>query len=99
MEFYYPGILENPHNIVLMFGGENCSACKTLKSKLEDIILLFTGVSFWYVDVEKHERESKFYEISSLPTLVFLKGGRKVFEMKGAILRPKLIEELSRIFK
>lgn len=44
----------------------------------------YRGVTFCKVDVDKAQEIARAYRISAMPTFVFIKGERKVHEVKGA---------------
>lgn len=65
---------------ILVFSASWCSACKTLKNKLQ-----MKGVVYEEIDVDDPENESLVvaYKVRSLPTTIILKDGEVVVHEQG----------------
>lgn len=84
--------------VLLDFTGPKCKACKTMKIRLTNIALDYTGeVLMVFVDANKEKGLIKEYKIMLIPTLVFIaRSGKEVDrhigEMEERTIRAKLDE-------
>ena len=85
-------------NSVLMFSGEFCMACRTMKPSVLDMEKTYQGVSFFYVDAESNPELVNEFQVSNLPTLVFLRGGTETSIIRGAVSKKKLQEEFTSVY-
>jgi len=69
--------------IILTFGSRTCGPCKTFKPKLRKHLKENPKVKFIYADSDVAEELSEMYNITSLPTSVFIKRGKKIGTMRG----------------
>nr|CAH0112858.1 unnamed protein product [Daphnia galeata] len=61
-----------------------CGPCKMIAPKIEAMSKEFTDVVFLKVDVDECEDVASDYNISCMPTFLYLKNGTKVAEFSGA---------------
>ena len=64
--------------IVIDFFATWCGPCKMIAPKLEQMDKDMDNVVFLKVDVDEAEDVAQEYNISAMPTFVFLKNGQKV---------------------
>ena len=64
---------------VLKFSATWCGPCKVLASTLKDVI----GIT--NIDIEKDMETARKYNVRSVPTLVFLRDGKEVHRLSGAM--------------
>jgi len=69
--------------IILTFGSRSCGPCKTFKPKLKKHVKENPKVKFLYADSDLSEELSEMYNITSLPSSVFIKRGKKIGTMRG----------------
>jgi thioredoxin 1 len=71
--------------ILVEFGADWCTACKTLKPKLVELSGEYENITFVYLNVDKYENMDKVVElgIKSLPTVVIYNGNEEVEWLKG----------------
>lgn len=70
--------------VVIDFFAAWCGPCKFISPKIEELSNEETGVIFLKVDVDECEDVASEYQISSMPTFVFVKHGEKIENFSGA---------------
>ena len=70
--------------VVIDFFATWCGACKTISPKVEAMAGEMSNVVFLKVDVDEAEDVKEEYNISAMPTFIFLKNGQKVANLMGA---------------
>ncbi|KAI5701556.1 thioredoxin-2-like isoform X2 [Diaphorina citri] len=70
--------------IVIDFYATWCGPCKMIAPKIEELASEFPDVVFLKVDVDESEDIAMAYDISSMPTFVFVKSTAKVEQFSGA---------------
>jgi len=70
--------------VVVDFYATWCGPCKMIAPKLEEMASQFTDVIFLKVDVDDNEEVASQYDISCMPTFIFIKNCEKVSEFSGA---------------
>ncbi|XP_055345315.1 thioredoxin-2-like [Paramacrobiotus metropolitanus] len=69
--------------VVLDFHATWCGPCRNIAPKFEEFANKYDAV-FLKVDVDEAEEIASTYEITSMPTFVFVKNGKKVDSFSGA---------------
>eukprot|EP00397_Hematodinium_sp_SG-2012_P066320 GEMP01098998.1.p2 GENE.GEMP01098998.1~~GEMP01098998.1.p2 ORF type:complete len:106 (+),score=12.45 GEMP01098998.1:47-364(+) len=70
--------------VIIDFYATWCGPCKVIAPKLEAMNEEMTDVVFLKVDVDDCEEVAMEYQISCMPTFVFIKSGEKVDSFSGA---------------
>lgn len=70
--------------IIVDFFATWCGPCKMIAPKLEAMSQEFTNVVFLKVDVDEVEELAQCYQISCMPTFIFIKNKEKIDTMSGA---------------
>ena len=68
--------------VVIDFFATWCGPCKMISPKIEAMAGEMSNVVFIKVDVDEAEDVAQEYNISAMPTFVFLKNGQKVKDLK-----------------
>ena len=70
--------------VVIDFTATWCGPCQMIKPAFYALSFEFKSVVFVSVDVDEAEDAAAAYEVSAMPTFVFVKNGEKVFTQVGA---------------
>lgn len=76
---------------VLKFSATWCGPCKVLAYTLKDVV----GIT--NIDIEKDMETAMKYNVRSVPTLVFLKNGKEVHRLSGAMPLQQYIDVITEI--
>ncbi|MFI3293607.1 MAG: thioredoxin [Rikenellaceae bacterium] len=81
--------------LVIDFGAEWCSPCKTLAPIIEELATEYEGkANICKCDVEENDPISTKYGVRNLPTILFIKGGKVVDRHVGSISKVDLIAKI-----
>ncbi|WP_024736301.1 thioredoxin [Enterocloster asparagiformis] len=83
--------------VVVDFFATWCGPCKMLAPVLEKAAEELTNVQFYKVDIDEEMELANQYKIMTVPTLLFFKGGKLVFQNSGVINRKQLESMLERL--
>ena len=72
--------------VVIDFFATWCGPCKMISPKIEAMAGEMSNVVFLKVDVDEAEDVAEEYNISAMPTFIFLKNGQKVKDLKRKYL-------------
>jgi thioredoxin 1 len=72
-----------------------CGPCKQLAPVIEQLQREMSSVSFETIDVDASPDLAMKYEVRSIPTLVFEKGGQEVKRTLGAQTKASLISTIN----
>ncbi|TNY23616.1 thioredoxin-like protein, partial [Rhodotorula diobovata] len=61
-----------------------CGPCHAIAPVFEKLAAQYRGVTFAKVDVDKAQEIARAYKVTAMPTFAFVKGERKVHEVRGA---------------
>ncbi|EAZ63193.1 thioredoxin [Scheffersomyces stipitis CBS 6054] len=70
--------------VVVDFFATWCGPCKMIAPLLEKFSKEYTTAKFIKVDVDELGEIAQEYEVSSMPTIIFFKGGKIVTKVIGA---------------
>ncbi|XP_034254050.1 thioredoxin-2 [Thrips palmi] len=80
--------------VVIDFFATWCGPCKIIAPKLVELSAEYPDVVFLKVDVDENEDIATDYNISAMPTFVFIKNKQKVESFSGAsydLLKEKVL--------
>ena len=83
--------------VVVDFFATWCGPCKMLTPVLEKAAEELTNVQFYKVDIDEEMELANQYKIMTVPTLLFFKDGKLVFQNSGVISRKQLESMLERL--
>lgn len=69
--------------VVVDFFATWCGPCKMLAPMLDKFDAEYTNVTFIKVDVEKVGEAAQEYSVTSMPTIIFFKGGKEIQKVIG----------------
>mmetsp|Transcript_39911 Transcript_39911/g.82988 ORF Transcript_39911/g.82988 Transcript_39911/m.82988 type:complete len:173 (+) Transcript_39911:141-659(+) len=98
-----PDSLQDVESIILRAGGEGklvvidftatwCGPCKMIAPLFKELSEKMSNIVFLKVDVDENPDTAAKYNVSAMPTFVFIKGGTVVDRLMGA--NPARLEEL-----
>lgn len=70
-----------------------CQPCKTLSPILEEVSKEL-AVQIDKVNIDENDEVAEFYNVRSIPTLIFIKDGVEIGRHIGMIQKDKLIEKI-----
>lgn len=70
--------------VVIDFYATWCGPCKLIAPKVEEMAGEMSNVVFLKVDVDENEEAAQEYNVSAMPTFIFIKNSEKVADMMGA---------------
>jgi thioredoxin 1 len=88
-------LTEHQGLLMVDFWAEWCGPCRAIAPVLEDLARESAGrVTLAKVNVDENHGLAGRYGIRSIPTILFVKGGKVVDQVIGAVPRAKLKEKL-----
>ena len=78
----FNNIVKNNINkiIVLKFTASWCGPCQRIKKDYQNLIITFPDIIFTEIDVDEMEKLSEHFEISCMPTFIFIKSHQNKYE-------------------
>ena len=92
-------VLECTQPVVVDFWAEWCGPCKMLTPIMESLAAEFDGtVRMGKVNVDENPQTAARYGIVSIPSLLFIQGGKVVEQHTGLLAQAALKTKLTKIF-
>ncbi len=93
-------VIGSAEPVMVDFWAEWCSPCKRIAPTVEELASEFHGqAKVGKVDVDANPATASQYGISSIPTLLFFKGGQVVDRVVGLASKKDLTEKLNSLLK
>lgn len=97
-ESFLEDVLRSPVPVLVGFSADWCSACRGVEALLDRVARAFTGaVRVGRVDVDDAPALTRSLGIESVPTLLFVRGGKIVGRQVGAVSASDLIQRLEKL--
>ena len=91
-------VLQSPEPTLVDFWAEWCGPCKMIAPLLDELADEYNGkVKIGKVNVDEHQGLAAQYNVTSIPTLLFIKNGQVVEQTRGAKSKRDLKASLDRV--
>ena len=92
----FPAEVEQQQGLVLVdFWAEWCGPCKVIAPVLDQIAVEYAGkLKITKMDVDANQQTPMRFNVRSIPTLLFFKGGRHVDTVIGAVPKAHLVGKI-----
>lgn len=95
--FNLKDILSNNEAVLLYFGGEGCSVCKTLHPKIKnEFEKTFPKIKQFYIDIEKQRDIAIENNVFTIPTIVVFFEGKEFIRKSRNLSVQGFVDEVSR---
>ena len=88
-------VLDNDGISIVDFWASWCAPCRMVAPIVEELAEEYDGqVKVGKLDVDANQRTAMQYNVRSIPTILFFKGGEHVDTVVGSVPKPHLEEKL-----
>lgn len=91
-------LAQHPELLMVDFWAEWCAPCKMLAPVLDELVRESDGkITLAKVNVDENPGLAARYGIRSIPTVLFIKGGKLLDQVIGAVPKAQLKKKLDRL--
>jgi thioredoxin 1 len=91
-------LASHPEAVVVDFWAEWCGPCKAIAPTLEELATEYAGrVTIAKVNVDEHPGLAARFQVRSIPTLLFFKGGQVIDQVIGAVPKAQIRKRLDAV--
>jgi thioredoxin 1 len=93
-------VLKSDVLVVIDFWADWCLPCKMMMPILEELDQEYSGkVKFGKVNVDEENELAERYQIMSIPTFIFMKNGKIIDKVIGAVPKTTLVKKLTKFLE
>jgi thioredoxin 1 len=91
-------LANHPEAVVVDFWAEWCGPCKAIAPTLEELATEYAGrITIAKVNVDEHPGLAARFQVRSIPTLLFFKGGQVIDQVIGAVPKAQIKKRLDAV--
>ncbi|MCX6149385.1 MAG: thioredoxin [Ignavibacteriales bacterium] len=91
-------VLQSTQLVVVDFWAEWCGPCKMIAPIIEELANEYDGkIKVGKLDVDSNQQTAIKYGVRSIPTILFLKGGKVVDSIIGAVPKSQFVAKLNKL--
>lgn len=84
--------------VVIDFWAEWCGPCKKVAPLVDEIAKKYTGrIKVYKLNVDNAQDTASRYQVMSIPTLIFMKNGKEMDRIVGAVSQNVIEEKIKEI--
>lgn len=88
-------VIKSSTPVLVDFAAEWCGPCKRLAPIIDELAKEFAGkVKMARLDVDENQSCASRFNIMSVPTMIFFKGGKQVDQVVGLVQKKNLEEKI-----
>ncbi|MEO0108042.1 MAG: thioredoxin [candidate division WOR-3 bacterium] len=92
-------ILDSPLPAIVDFWAGWCGPCRMIGPVIEELSQEYAGkIKVGKVDIDQQSEVAGQYGVMSIPTLLFIKGGKVLDTIVGAVPKKQIIERIEAVF-
>ena len=91
-------VLASDVPVIVDFYADWCGPCRMVAPIVEELAGEYAGkVKIGKINVDENPNTAKQYNVMSIPTILFIKGGKVVDQVIGALPKASLQQKLNRL--
>jgi thioredoxin 1 len=91
-------LAQHSEPVIVDFWAEWCGPCKAIAPTLEELATEYAGrVTIAKVNVDEHPGLAARFQVRSIPTLLFFKGGQVIDQVIGAVPKAQIKKRLDAV--
>ena len=93
-------VMKSDQPVLVDYFAEWCGPCKMQAPVIEELAKEYEGkIKIYALGIDKNQKTASEYQVMSIPTLIFYKGGKEVERLMGLQQKGILKEKLDGLLK